>query len=412
MENGEKIRKTGMRLERSLAMKNLRRRPGRTAALVLLTAFLSLSVFAGSVIVSSLRNGLASYGDRLGADVVAVPYEATTKKQFESILLQGIPGTFYMDGQYYEKIAAIDGVEVAAPQFYLASTSAGCCSVPVQIIGFDPALDFTVQPWIRDSYESQLGYCDIIIGSDLTLPADGTLTFFNTECRVVAQLDKTGTGLDTAVYGTMETIKTMIRSAQELGFSTFDDIDPDNDVSAVLIRVAEGYDAAAVTADINVHVRHVEAEQTTSMLSGIAGGLESVSRIVGVLTAMVWILAVVILAIAFAMIARERTKEFGILRVMGASRKMVSRALLTESLIASLAGAVIGLAAGLVIVIPFSNLIGSSLGMPYLMPGAAVIALIAAMSLVVSALAGSLTAAVSAWRAGKVDAGLVLREGA
>ena len=401
-----------MKFEKTLALRNLKRKPARTAALVLLTAFLSLSVFGGSVIISSLRSGLASYGDRLGADIVAVPYQATTKKEFESILLQGIPGTFYMDGQYYDKICAIDGVEAAAPQFYLASTSAGCCSVPVQIIGFDPDLDFTVRPWIRDSYGKELGKGDIIIGSDLTLPVDGILRFYDTECRVVAQLDKTGTGLDTAVYANMDTIKDMIRKAQALGFTTFDGVDPDNAVSAVLIRVAEGYDPAAVTGDINIHVRHVEAEQTTNMLSGIAGGLANVSRIIGILTVMIWILAVVILIIAFAMIARERTKEFAILRVMGASRKMVSRLLLTESAIVSLAGAVLGLVVGALVVFPFSRAISGALGMPYLTPVLGTILAMAAGSLLLAVLAGSLTGAVSAWRAGKLDAGLVLREGA
>ena len=241
------------------------------------------------------RNGLSSYENRLGADIVVVPYEATTKKEFESILVQGIPGTFYMDGQYYEKIASIEGVQTAAPQFYLASTSSGCCSVAVQLIGFDPELDFTVQPWVRDSYGQALGDGDIIIGSDLTLPTDGMLQFYNTPCRVVGQLDKTGTGLDTAVYANMTTIRTMMQNAEALGFHYFDNADPASAVSSVLIRVADGYDAAAVTADINVHVRHVEAAQTTNMLTGIASGLSSVSRVIGILTGMIWVLALVIL---------------------------------------------------------------------------------------------------------------------
>ena len=41
-----------------LPIKNLLRRPGRTAALVLLTALLAASVFGGSVVVGSLRSGL------------------------------------------------------------------------------------------------------------------------------------------------------------------------------------------------------------------------------------------------------------------------------------------------------------------------------------------------------------------
>ena len=40
-----------------LSVKNLIRKPGRTMALALLTAFLALSVFGGSVIVLSLRSG-------------------------------------------------------------------------------------------------------------------------------------------------------------------------------------------------------------------------------------------------------------------------------------------------------------------------------------------------------------------
>ena len=258
-----------MKLEWNLAWRNIQRRPVRTAALMLLSAFLALSVFGGSVMVASLQNGLKSYEARLGADIVAAPYQARTKGSFDAILLQGIPGTFYMDEQYYRKICTIDGVEAAAPQFYLASTSAGCCSVPVQIIGFDPEKDFTVQPWIRESYAEALEDGDIIVGSELTVPKNGTLTFYDTPCRIVAQLGRTGTGLDTAVYTNMRTIKTMMKNAEALGFHYFADVDPDHAVSSVMIRVAEGYDPEAVAGDINVHVRHVEASAAAAMLSSV-----------------------------------------------------------------------------------------------------------------------------------------------
>lgn len=400
-----------MAFERKLAWKNMKRRPARTAALALLAAFLSLSIFGGSIIISSLQNGLQSYGDRLGADIVAVPYEARTKGTFDQILVQGIPGMFYMDEQYYNKIRTIEGVETAAPQFYLASTSSGCCSVAVQLIGFDPELDFTVQPWIRESYASELGDGDVIVGSDLTPPKDGMLTFYNTPCRVVAQLDKTGTGLDTAVYANMNTISDMIENAKALGFHTFDEVDPDHAVSSVMIKVADGYNVGEVTDDINVHVRHIEASQTTNMLSGIASGLSSTSRIIGILMVMLWVLALVILVIAFAMISHERAKEFAVLRVMGASRRMVSGLLLTESALISAIGAAVGLIAAAIIVFPFGSFIRSRLELPYLLPGTGVIVALAAASLLLSILAGAMTAAVSAYRISKNDAGLSLREG-
>jgi len=93
----------------------------------------------------SLQNGLTSYEARLGADIIIVPNQARSHGSIESILLQGIPGYFYMDDSILEKARNTEGVEIATPQFYLASASAGCCSVSVQVIGFDPETDFIVQ---------------------------------------------------------------------------------------------------------------------------------------------------------------------------------------------------------------------------------------------------------------------------
>ena len=196
-----------MKFERELSLKNLKRKPARTAAMVALAAFLSFSVLGGSLVVLSLRNGLQSYEARLGADVVVVPNQARSHGTVESILLQGIPGYFYMDESLFEKISAREGVEVASPQFFLASASAGCCSVPVQLIGFDPATDFTIQPWIRESYGGSIGDFDLLVGSNIEIPANRTLTFYNLPCRVAAQLDETGTGLDNAVYANMASFR-------------------------------------------------------------------------------------------------------------------------------------------------------------------------------------------------------------
>ena len=401
-----------MRFERKLAQRNLCRKTGRTAALILLAAFLSFSIFGGSIVVMSLKNGLKSYEARLGADVVVVPYEAQTKGTLESILLQGIPGFFYMDRSYYEKVAATEGVKQATPQFYLASTSAGCCSVPVQIIGFDPDTDFVVKPWIRESFAGDMGDGDILIGSNIEMPLSGNLTFYNTECRVVGQLEQTGTGLDTAVYANMDTIRSMTENAKSLGFQNYTDLDVGNAISSVMVQVEDGYGVGEVTDDINIHVRHVEATPAKQMVSNIAGGLSSVTRIIGLLTGMIWLLALVILMIAFVMIAGERKKEFAVLRVMGASQTMLARLLLAESAIISLIGSLLGAVLAAVIVFPFSNLIHSELELPYLLPGAGTIVCLFVGSVLLSVLAGALTALWSALKISRNETGLILREGA
>ena len=50
-----------MKFAFGLAWKNVKKRPGRSVALVLLVAFLSLTVFGGAVVVTSLKNGLDGY---------------------------------------------------------------------------------------------------------------------------------------------------------------------------------------------------------------------------------------------------------------------------------------------------------------------------------------------------------------
>ncbi len=401
-----------MKFERQLARRNLSRRPVRTAALILLAAFLSFSVFVGSMIVLSLQNGLESYESRLGADIVVVPYEARSHGTLESILLQGIPGYFYMDETYLDQVRAISGVESASPQFYLASASAGCCSVAVQIIGFDPDTDFSIQPWIRESYSRDLGDGDVIVGSGITVPKNRTLRFYNQDCRVVASLDQTGTGLDTAVYANMNTIQALMAGSQAEGFDYFGGADPQRTISSIMVKVKDGCSIESVANDINIHVRHVEATQAKTMVSSIAGGLTNVSRIIGGLTAMIWALAIVILILAFVMISHERTREFAILRVMGASQRMLSGLLRWEAAFISLVGAVLGVAVGALVVFPFSSLIRGKLDLPYLMPGSGVVLGLLVGSVVLAVAAGSLTSAISAYRISRIDTGLILREGA
>lgn len=400
-----------MKFERDLSLKNLKRKPARTAALIVLATFLSFSIFGGSLVALSLQNGLKSYEARLGADIVVVPGQARSHGTFESILLGGIPGYFYMDDAYYEKIASREGVAVASPQFYLASTSAGCCSAAVQIIGFDPETDFVIQPWIQKSYGGSVGDYDLLVGSGINVPANRSLKFYNVDCSVVAQLDETGTGLDNAVYANMNTIRAMMKGASAEGFRYYDG-DPNDAVSSVLVKVQDGCSIEDVTNDINIHVRRVEASQAKTMVSGIANGLTNVSRIVGALVAAIWVLAIAILMVAFVMISNERTKESAVLRVVGASEKQLRRLILTESLIISGTGALCGVALAALVVLPFGSLIKKSLDLPYLMPNAGVVAALLAGSVLLSLLSGLLTSGVSARRLTKNETGLILREDA
>lgn len=297
-----------------------------------------------------------------------------------------------------------------SPQFFLASASAGCCSVSVQLIGFEPETDFSIQPWIRENYSGSIGDGDIIVGSRIAIPTNYKLKFYNTECRVVAQLEETGTGLDSAVYANQNTIRLMMENAQALGFQNFKNIKADQVISSIMIKVKDGYSIEDVTNDINLHVRRIKATPAKSMISGIAGGLANVSQMIGGLVAMIWLLAMVILIVVFAMIANERTKEFAVLRVIGASQRFLFRLMTLESVMIGLTGAAAGTALAALVVFPFSGLIRGQLALPYLLPGLGKILSLLLAAIVFSVLAGWLAALFSSGKILRQEPGLILRD--
>lgn len=397
---------------RRLPAVNLIRKPGRTVALALLTAFLALSVFGGSIVVGSLRRGLDSLEARLGADIIVLPSSAESKVSFQNLLLQGTMGAFYMDAAALERVREVEGVEVAAPQTFLASLKADCCAVKVQVIGIDPQADFTVQPWIEQSYGGAMADMDVAVGCRVTADVGEDLRIYDQNCRVVAKLAETGTGLDTAVYCNMDTMKALLKAAEDKGVSHKITSDSDDVISAVYVRVREGYDVGKVNNVLNGHVRKATAVRARSMLTGVSDGLTGVSRTVTLLIAAVWVLALAILLVAFAMMIRERRREFAVLRLLGASRRQLSGVVLSESALCGLLGGLVGVGAAAACVFPFTKLIETRLGLPYLTPDALDVLKLGAISILATALVAALAGGWAAWRLSRTDVGTTLREGA
>ena len=129
------------------------------------------------------------------------------------------------------------------------------------------------------------------------------------------------------------------------------------------------------------------------------------------LIAAVWVLALIILLLAFALIIRERNREFAVLRLVGASRGMLARMVLLESALCGLLGGLIGTGLAALLLFPFAQLIESALKLPYLMPRAGTVLLLAAGTILLSALVAALSSVMAARRLSRVDPGITLREG-
>ncbi|MBO4866430.1 MAG: FtsX-like permease family protein [Ruminococcus sp.] len=396
---------------KTLPLKNLRKKPFRTGALVLIAALMTIALFGGSVAAASMKNGLDSLEQRLGADIIVVPEDAEAKVELENILLQGTPGYFYMDKSIEAQISAIEGVELTSPQYFLVSANAECCSVKVQIIGFDEDSDFSIKPWLKQCYDGKLGENEIIIGSSLSTKVGHTLKLYGVDCKAVGKLDATGTGLDTAIYTTPETVRTLIKASMEKGIGVLAKQSPDDVISSVYVKVKDGYDISQVAGEINLRVYGVEAVRTRSMITGTADRLSAISGSIGIIKTAVWILAAVILTAAFSVLAGVRRREFAIMRTIGFSRRQLGAEVFSESTIICVVGIIAGILLTAVTVFPFGSLIEQRTGLPYLSPDIFSNIRYAVITAVAVLLTGVISSAYSAYRLSRADTGNILREG-
>ena len=395
---------------KKLPLQNLVRHSGRTIGLAAIVALLTCAVYGGALVVSSLQSGLNSLEARLGADIVVAPATARSQYDLNEVLVEGIPRSFYMDKSYVAKVAEREGVEIATPQYFLATMKAGCCAMPVQIIGFDPDTDFTVKPWIARTYGGELGMLDIIAGCSISGGVGDQIQFYGETCTIVAKLAETGTSMDNAVYGSGDTVKHLVEAAVDLGFSPLAHEDPQQVVSTIMVKVADGHSVEEVLGDIKLHVRGVSAVATRTMTSDVADSVAGMSGVIQVVFGVIGVLAVVVLVVAFLVVGRHRTREFAVLRVLGASKRMLSGIVVKEAAIISAAGAVVGVAIALVVVLSFNGALESALGLPFLLPDAAIIALLALGAFILAMVAGCGASFASATRLSKVDPGQTLRE--
>ena len=314
-----------------------------------------------------------------------------------------------MSSDNLDRTLEVDGVEKAAPQIFLSSLKADCCSIKIQVIGIDPEADFIVQPWIDESCSQTLGDMDVVVGCNVGANVGETLKIYDQHCHVTGKLAPTGTGLDSAVYCNMDTMKKLLEAAEAKGITHDITSEDDGVVSAIYVTVKEGYDIGKVNSAIQGHTRKASAVRTKSMITDVSGSLSGISRTAVWLIVTVWILAFVILLIAFFMIANERKREFALLRLLGTSRKKLGGVIRTETVICSLLGGASGIAVSAVFLFSFTRLIEKNLGLPYLTPALSTICLTAVFTLTGTVLIGLAASAWAAFRLSRVDPGVVLR---
>jgi putative ABC transport system permease protein len=394
---------------RALSLQNLKARPVRTACLAAVVTILAFTLFGGSILALNLRQGLDTMTKRFGADLMVVP--KGTSEEAQAILLRGGTGYFYFNADITGKIAGIEGITCASPQYFLASLSAECCDAPVQLIAYDPATDFAVQPWIAEKYRGTVEDGHMVVGSRITLRSNGTIQLFNHEYPVAAQLSTSASGFDTSIFMTMNTMRQLIDRAHGEKYNFLADKYEGEIISAVLVKVNSSEAPSQAAYRIRQETGGVDVLVSQGIFSALAATLSGLVSYIHIFSAALWILAVLILAAVFSGSVHERKKEFALLRILGATRKKLVAIVLTESSLAGLAGGLAGIVLASLAVFPFSTLISERLELPYLDAPFFTIIPLAAGSLALSMLTGPLASLYAALRISGAETYFTMREG-
>jgi putative ABC transport system permease protein len=384
-----------------ISVRNLKSKPFRTISLILLVSLFAFVLFGGAILSMSLENGMGNLSDRMGADILAVPYGY--EASIQSALLRGEPSTFYFDADITEKVAGVEGVESISPQLYIATLNSGCCAYPIQLIGFDPQTDFVIQPWMSGALRVPLSDGEIVVGGSINANIGQMLKFYDQELMIAARLEKTGVGSDTSVFMNLSTARRIAREAERL--KSHPAAGNGKLISSAAIRIRDGYDVKAVANSIlqSYAKEGVRVVVSKNMLSDVSGSLRGLMAYVYTLGGVLWALAAGALAIVFSVSVKSRKREFGIYRALGSPRSKLAGLILCESSIISVFGAVAGIAAAALVVFPFSAYIGTLLALPYLSPSIGAALAAAATAALVSSATGPLASAYCAVRIGRSD---------
>jgi putative ABC transport system permease protein len=319
-----------------------------------------------------------------------------------------------MDSAFAAELRAEAGAEKVTTQLFIATLKAACCTLPVQLIGIDPQTDFVVRPWLADALLRPLAENEVLAGSRIVGQVGDEIMLFGRKLTIAARLDPTGMGFDTSVFmdiGRARRLLLLSDLAPRLNLP--ESLDRNTFVSSTLVKVAPATDVRSFANHISQKYAipyNLDFVTVAGMLSDISAKLQVFSAFFYAFSGLLWALAVIVLALVFSASVRERKKEFGLLRLVGASRAALARVVMQEALLLSAAGALLGVAAAGVLMALFKTYIGVALELPALSPGFASLALTGGGVFLLGLLAGPLASLPAVRKLGRIDAYLALRE--
>jgi putative ABC transport system permease protein len=390
-----------------LIARSIIHRPVRNGALILAFAFIAASLFSGHYLLAGASDSVKSEIAKLGADLIVVPANYTADS--EAVLLRGEPSTFFFDDSVVPRIRNVSGVGQVEPQIFIASLTASCCSLPVQLIAIDPTQDFTIAPWLEQKREKPLGPDEIIVGSKIVAGGGTNLVFFGHSFIVAGKLDPTGTGLDTSIFLRTDDAYKMANDSQLSAVKPL--VLPQGVASAVLVRVNDAAEATNVSYRIVDQVPGTRVLTSSALVTTVSDQLAGITRILDLSALVATLVSLPLIALISLMVANERRREIGVLRALGATRSMIFRLILGESVIIAAIGGIIGIGASWIVLVMFQSYISVMTRIPLSIPAVSSLVSISVLTFIITVAVGGLAALYPAVRSALMEPYEAIRSG-
>ena len=397
----------------SLALQNLGRRKARSLLLIAAVALGSGVVFTGAVLMQSIDRSMAVGFTRLGADMMVVPEGALTNITASLLVVE--PSELVLDGDALAKARLASLGRIAAQKIVRVEHSGiGSHHESADLIGFEPAQDFTVQPWLVEKVNRPLQQGDVILGAARDGVLGSQLLIFGKPHVVYGRLGRTGVGThERGVFMSFTTLEALGDAIG--GHGAQPAVLAPGKVSGFLAELAPGATPLQARFAILSNVKGVKVVAGDTTLSGIRQGLAALLD--GILALMVLMFAstALMVSVLFSAIVTERRAELGLLKAIGARRSQVLGIMVTEAILATGIGGILGVVLGVLVMRLFERSLVyylENVGVPFLWVDLPRTIAFAVGPIVLASAIGVAGVLYPAWRASRRDAYDLVRGGA
>lgn len=388
-----------------LAVQNLGRRQTRTWSLVAAIALASAVTFAGVVAMVSVTNSMRIGLSRVGADLMVVSRDALTNLTEALLAVEPTDTTVPADAL---SRADLQGLARLAAQRVLRTDRSGFGSAgeQVDLVGFDPATDFTILPWLAERLAGAMRPGDLILGGARDLPLGSQALIFGQPFRVYGKLARTGSGThERGVFMPAERLLGLAPAVRDrLGLLPAV-LEPGR-VTGFLMQMAPGATELQARFALLSKIPDIQVVVGGTLMTGIRQGLGALLGGLVLLVVALSASTAVMVALLFSAIVAERRRELGLLKAIGARNRQIVGMVLAEGALATAGGGAVGVLFGVLLLRLFERALVHRLDemrIPFLwLDGAGTLG-VAAACVGGAALVGMAGAFLPAWRMGRRD---------